>query len=42
MLVAMMWGIGFYAGFVGNQEELSAVAEKFHLLLANKLWQLSD
>ena len=40
MLVAMMWGIGFYAGFVGNHEEVSGVAEKFQLLLANKLWQL--
>ena len=42
MLVAMMWGIGFYAGFVGNHEELSGVVEKFQLLLANKLWQLND
>jgi AcrR family transcriptional regulator len=42
MLVAMMWGIGFYAGFVGNHEELSGVVQKFQLLLANKLWQLSD
>lgn len=42
MLVAMMWGIGFYAGFVGGHDELSGVVEKFELLLANKLWQLSD
>jgi AcrR family transcriptional regulator len=42
MLVAMMWGIGFYAGFVGNHEELSGVVQKFQLLLANKLWQLND
>ncbi|ORB62291.1 TetR family transcriptional regulator [Mycolicibacterium tusciae] len=42
MLVAMMWGIGFYAGFVGGHDELSRVVEKFELLLANKLWQLSD
>jgi AcrR family transcriptional regulator len=42
MLVAMMWGIGFYAGFVGNHAELSGVVEKFQLLLANKLWQLND
>jgi len=42
MLVAMMWGIGFYAGFVGNHQELSGVVEKFQLLLANKLWQLND
>ena len=42
MLVAMMWGMGFYAGFVGNHEELAAVVEKFELLLANKLWNLGD
>lgn len=42
MLVAMMWGIGFYAGFLGGHDELSRVVEKFELLLANKLWQLSD
>jgi AcrR family transcriptional regulator len=42
MLVAMMWGIGFYAGFVGGHDELSGVVKKFELLLANKLWQLSD
>src|SRR6185295_17536693 len=29
MLVAMMWGMGFYAGFVGNHQELSAVVDKF-------------
>lgn len=42
MLVAMMWGIGFYAGFVGSRDDLSGVVEKFQLLLANKLWQFSD
>lgn len=40
MLVAVMWGMGFYAGFVGNHEELSAVVDKFELLMANKLWNL--
>ncbi|AEV72234.1 transcriptional regulator [Mycolicibacterium rhodesiae NBB3] len=42
MLVAMMWGMGFYAGFVGNHEELAAVVDKFELLMANKLWKLRD
>lgn len=42
MLVAMMWGMGFYAGFVGNHEELTAVVDKFELLMANKLWKLRD
>jgi AcrR family transcriptional regulator len=40
MLVAVMWGMGFYAGFVGDHEDLGAVVHKFELLMANKLWQL--
>jgi AcrR family transcriptional regulator len=40
MLVAVMWGMGFYAGFVGSHEELKAVMQKFELLMANKLWEL--
>ena len=42
MLVAVLWGMGFYAGFVGDREELSAVVHKLELLLANKLWKLGD
>lgn len=42
MLVAVMWGMGFYAGFVGNHEELSSVVHKFELLMANKLWHLHE
>ena len=42
MLVAVMWGIGFYAGYVGNHEELEVIVDKFELLMANKLWQLND
>jgi AcrR family transcriptional regulator len=40
MLVAVMWGMGFYAGFVGDHDDLGAVVNKFELLMANKLWQL--
>jgi AcrR family transcriptional regulator len=40
MLVAVMWGMGFYAGFVGTHDELGAVVHKFQLLMANKLWNL--
>jgi AcrR family transcriptional regulator len=40
MLVAVMWGMGFYAGFVADHDDLGAVANKFELLMANKLWQL--
>jgi AcrR family transcriptional regulator len=42
MLVAVMWGMGFYAGYVGDHDELDRVIDKFELLMANKLWQLSD
>lgn len=42
MLVAVMWGMGFYAGFVGNHDELAAVINKFELLMANKLWRLDQ
>jgi AcrR family transcriptional regulator len=42
MLVAVMWGMGFYAGFVGNHNELGAVVHKFELLMANKLWNLHE
>ena len=28
MLVAVMWGMGFYAGFVGNHDELTAVVRQ--------------
>jgi AcrR family transcriptional regulator len=42
MLVAVMWGMGFYAGFVGSHEELTSVVQKFELLMANKLWRLAE
>ncbi len=41
MLVAVMWGMGFYAGFVGDHDELAAVVDKLELLMANKLWSLN-
>ena len=42
MLVAVMWGMGFYAGYVGTHDELEVIVHKFELLMANKLWQLSE
>lgn len=39
MLVAMLWGIGFYAGFVGGHEDLERVVEQLKLLLRQKLWE---
>lgn len=42
MLVAVMWGMGFYAGFVGGHEELKAVVRQFELLMSNNLWRLQS
>jgi hypothetical protein len=42
MLVAVMWGMGFYAGYVGSHNELESVVDKLELLLANKLWKLAE
>jgi len=40
MLVAVMWGMGFYAGYVGDKDQLEVIVDKFELLMANKLWSL--
>lgn len=42
MLVAVMWGMGFYAGFVGSHGELKAVMRQFELLMSNNLWRLQS
>jgi AcrR family transcriptional regulator len=42
MLVAVMWGMGFYAGFVGDHDGLASVVHKFELLMANELWHLHE
>lgn len=40
MLVAVLWGMGFYAGFVGGQEQLERITSQLKLLLEQRLWQL--
>ncbi|MBV8347064.1 MAG: helix-turn-helix transcriptional regulator, partial [Mycolicibacterium sp.] len=40
MLVSMLWGMGFYAGFVGSHEELQAITRQFRKLLNGRLWDL--
>jgi AcrR family transcriptional regulator len=42
MLVAVMWGMGFYAGYVGSHSQLESIVDKLELLLANKLWKLAE
>ena len=39
MMTAMFWGMGFYAGFVGNHEELELITGEFKNLLIGKLWE---
>ena len=41
MLVAVMWGMGFYAGYVGGHDELAVIVETLEKLLANKLWTIA-
>ncbi|HNM83709.1 MAG: TetR/AcrR family transcriptional regulator [Mycobacterium sp.] len=39
MLVAVLWGMGFYAGFVGGHEQLERITEQLRLLLEQRLWE---
>ena len=40
MLTAVMWGVGFYASFLGDHQDLKAVTTNLHQLFTQKLWQL--
>lgn len=40
MLVAVLWGMGFYAGFVGGHDELERITAQLTLLLEHRLWEL--
>lgn len=42
MLVAVLWGMGFYAGFVGGREELDSISEQLRLLLKQELWTINQ
>ncbi len=42
MLIAILLGIGFYAGFVASRQELDAVTGQLHQLLASSLARRSD
>jgi len=39
MMIAMFWGMGFYAGFVGSHDELKRITDEFKQLLSGKLWE---
>lgn len=39
MLVAALWGLGFYAGFLGGDERLHAITDEFIQLLDGGPWK---
>ena len=42
MLLVLMFGVGFYAGFVGTDAEVAAVVDRLQRLLTNNLWKLQE
>ena len=42
MLVAVLFGIGFYADFVGSRRQLSVITNQLQQLMAGTLWQLRN
>lgn len=38
MLIAVLWGMGLYAGFVGTHDQLESVVAQFERLLEGQLW----
>lgn len=42
MLLVLMFGMGFYAGFVGSEDEVATVIDRLRRLLSNDLWALQE
>lgn len=42
MLLVIMFGMGFYAGFVGSDDEVAAVVDRLSRLLSSDLWNLQE
>jgi TetR/AcrR family transcriptional repressor of uid operon len=40
MLLAVLCGVGFYAGFLGNRQEVQAITERLRQLMAGTLWRV--
>ncbi|OLM16728.1 MULTISPECIES: TetR/AcrR family transcriptional regulator [unclassified Pseudonocardia] len=38
MLIAILWGMGLYAGYVGTHQQLDSVVQQFTRLLEGDLW----
>ncbi len=41
LVVAMLWGVGFYGAFVGKPEGTVAIAAHLEAMLANRLWTIN-
>lgn len=41
MLISVLWGVGFFAGYLGTHGEMESLADALLRLLANDLWKLS-
>ena len=42
MLLALLWGMGFYAGFAGSIDGLEAAAGQLHRLFGGNLWKANS
>jgi AcrR family transcriptional regulator len=42
LLLTILWGMAFYAGFVGSHRELEDVVDQMRQLLTGKVWQLPE
>jgi AcrR family transcriptional regulator len=41
MMLAMLWGMGFYAGYIGGLDGLEAAAGQLQRLLVGSLWKIN-
>lgn len=41
LLVALLWGMGFYAGYIGTHDNLTAITDALDKLFSGKLWKLT-
>lgn len=41
LLVALLWGMGFYAGYVGSHDDVASITQRLDKLLSGKLWNLT-
>ncbi|MGK2881752.1 MAG: TetR/AcrR family transcriptional regulator [Mycobacterium sp.] len=42
LLLALLWGMGFYAGYVGTHDDLTTITDGLGKLLSGKLWKLGE